>query len=87
MLYARDRNLLAVARSRRDRFGMSGTSTGSFSKRPALANPAPLIEAIAGHPILNDRIRINGVLAVADCVNSGPNSRRLCGVREPSHGC
>lgn len=38
-----------------------------------MANPAPLIEAIVGHPVLNDRIRINGVLALADCLNACAN--------------
>jgi G3E family GTPase len=35
-----------------------------------MANPAPMIQTIASHPILNDRIRINGVLTLVDCVNA-----------------
>jgi G3E family GTPase len=35
-----------------------------------LANPAPMIETVVAHPILNDRIRINGVLTLVDCVNA-----------------
>jgi G3E family GTPase len=35
-----------------------------------MANPAPMIKTIASHPILNDRIRINGVLTLVDCVNA-----------------
>jgi G3E family GTPase len=35
-----------------------------------LANPAPMIETVVAHPILNDRIRINGVLTLVDCINA-----------------
>ena len=39
-----------------------------------MANPGPLIDAIAGHQMLNARIRINGVIALADCVNTRANA-------------
>ena len=39
-----------------------------------MANPGPLIDAIAGHPMLDARIRINGVIALADCLNTRANA-------------
>jgi G3E family GTPase len=35
-----------------------------------MANPAPMIKTIVSYPILNDRIRINGVLTLVDCANA-----------------
>lgn len=40
-----------------------------------LTNPAPLIETIAGHSVLNNRIRVKEVLTLIDCVNAESNLR------------
>ncbi|MGD9812271.1 MAG: GTP-binding protein [Sphingobium sp.] len=40
-----------------------------------LAHPAPLIEAIAAHPVLHARIRLNGVLTAVDCTDANENAR------------
>ena len=34
-----------------------------------LADPAPILHAVMGHPVLADRLRLDGVIAVVDAVN------------------
>jgi G3E family GTPase len=51
-----------------------GTVERIVIETTGMANPGPLIDAIAGHPMLNARIQINGVIALADCVNTRANA-------------
>ncbi|MEP1207811.1 MAG: GTP-binding protein [Rhizobiaceae bacterium] len=34
-----------------------------------LADPAPILQAIMGHPVLSDLLRLDGVITVVDCIN------------------
>ncbi len=34
-----------------------------------LADPAPILQAIMGHPVLSDMLRLDGVVTLVDCVN------------------
>jgi G3E family GTPase len=34
-----------------------------------LADPAPILHAIMGHPVLSDRLRLDGVITVVDAIN------------------
>ena len=35
-----------------------------------LADPAPILHAVMGHPVLSDRLRLDGVITVVDAVNA-----------------
>ena len=70
---ARD-SLLAVLLDLVETGSERGTVERIVIETTGLANPGPLIEAIVGHPFLNARIRINGVIALADCVNTRANA-------------
>ncbi|NKB53685.1 MAG: GTP-binding protein [Rhizobiaceae bacterium] len=34
-----------------------------------LADPAPILQAIMGHPVLSDMLRLDGVITLVDCIN------------------
>ena len=49
--------------------GRIRTSIASSSKRPGLADPAPVLHTIMSHPYLLLRFRLDGVVTVVDAIN------------------
>ena len=43
-----------------------------------LADPAPVLQSIMGHPALVQAFRLDGVIALVDAVNGGPTLDRPC---------